>query len=136
MFKHPKLVAIIDSDVAVLRLALALGGLLFGAGLLFSDMRPDTSAYVLMYSTAPKWVWALGFFIYAAGKIYVAIRWPAMSSRLITIPLVTLGLFLWTYVYFSFIADGQSPAEYMMLSLIICEIWIGAHTIIGGKRGN
>lgn len=131
---HPVLVAIIDSDVAALRIAIALGAMLFGIGLLISDEGSDTAAYARMFYLAPPWVWATAFFAYASGKFFVALHWPSRVHVSVAISIITLGLFLWSYVYFSFIDDGQSPAEFMMASLIISEIWIGAHTLIGGKH--
>jgi cadmium resistance protein CadD (predicted permease) len=134
--RHPVLAALIDSDVSALRIAIAIGAMLFGTGLLVSDMAVDSAAYVRMFYLAPAWVWACAFFTYAAGKFYIAIYWPDRIPKSLAASIITLGLFLWSYVYLSFVADGQSPAEYMMSSLIICEIWIGAHTMAGGRSAH
>jgi hypothetical protein len=131
--KRATLLALLDSDVSALRIALAIGAMLFGLGLLVSDMGEDNAAYVRMFYLAPAWLWATAFFTYAVGKLYIAISWPERIPKSLAAAIITLGLFLWSYVYFSFIADGQSPAEYMMTSLLVCEVWIGAHTMAGGK---
>ena len=118
---------ILLAEVSSLRIAVAIGAFCFSLGLLFGDAHD--AAYIWMHKAAPLWVWSVGFFLYGVGKLYIAVHWPEGLTRQLVYVVILSGLFLWIYVWLSFIQDGASSAEYMMFSLILAEIWIGAHTL-------
>jgi hypothetical protein len=120
------------ADVIAIRIAVAVGAILFGIGMLVGDI--DDAAYFHMKTLMPAWGWALTMFAYGAAKFYLAAQYPENVHISFCVLVVASGLFLWSYTYFSFLADGQSAAETMMLAIIFCEIWIGAHTLAGAKR--
>lgn len=123
---------ILLADVVAIRISVAMGAFLFGIGMLVGDVGGD--AYRHMKDLMPAWAWALSLFAYGASKLYLAAQWPENVHISFAVIVIGAGLFLWSYTYFSFLADGQSAAETMMLAIILCEIWIGAHTLAGTKR--
>jgi hypothetical protein len=120
------------ADVIAIRIAVAMGAILFGIGMLTGDI--EDIAYVHMKNLMPAWAWAGALFAYAAAKFYLAAQWPESVHISFAVLVIATGLFLWSYTYFSFLADGQSAAETMMLAIIFCEVWIGAHTLAGTER--
>jgi hypothetical protein len=120
------------ADVIAIRIAVAVGAILFGVGMLTGDIADD--AYNNMKTLMPAWAWALSLFAYAAAKFYLAAQWPENVHISVAVVVALVGLFLWTFTYVSFVADGRSAAETIMLAIIGCEIWISAHTLAGTKR--
>lgn len=120
------------ADVIAIRIAVAVGAILFGIGMLVGDI--DDAAYSHMKTLMPAWGWAVSMFAYSAAKFYLAAQYPENVHISFCIVVIAAGLFLWSYTYFSFLVDGQSAAETMMLAIIFCEVWIGAHTLAGTTR--
>lgn len=115
------------ADVVTLRIAVAVGAFLFGIGMVTGDV--GDTAYIQMKTLMPAWGWTFCLISYGIAKLYLAAQWPEKVHFSFALLVILIGLFLWSYTYFSFLADGRSAAETMMLALIFCEIWIGAHTL-------
>lgn len=118
---------ILLADTTTLRVAIGIGAMCIAFGLMFTTT--TTGEYRLLERFAPLWSWSIAFLVYAIGKFCLAMHWPFGKPLWMVVSTVTLGLFLWFYVYLSLISNGQSAAETMMISLILCEMWIGAQTL-------
>jgi hypothetical protein len=120
------------ADVVAIRIAVAVGAFLFAYGMMTGNI--DDDAYLHMKELMSPWAWAVSLASYGASKLYLAAQWPENVHISFAGAVAGAGLFLWSYTYFSFLADGQSAAETMMAAIIFCEIWIAAHTLAGTNR--
>lgn len=94
----------------------------------------ETSNYSLLNNILPKTAWGILFNVYGAGLIYSSLyRVSKVSFSLLSIS----GIWLWSYLFFSFAIFDPTPiasTEWMLLIPIICQFWIFVSVIIYEKR--
>lgn len=123
--------AILNEHTAI---TVLLGVLGFALGLGFTVSKTYNPNYTFLLELAPFWQWALVFFAYASSKILgVLYRTPFFVKALTTIS----GLWLWNYIFLSFIVFDKTPVaatELMLIVPVICEVWGFTNTIYNSKH--
>lgn len=129
-----RIINVIISDLTPLRFVLGVLGLSFAIGLLFANS--ISGAYDKMIHIYSIWNWALAFGVYSFLRIFSCLaKKPEPSAILGSI----LGMWLWCYTLISFASNTIRPfgsADVMLVTVILCEVWIFSQSIVNFKRTN
>lgn len=110
----------VGQQAKILTLLLGLTALLLASGFLFADDNNNSNYKILLELFNHK-IWATIFFVYGSLKIYHLLdKLPHLLRVLTSI----CGLWIWIYVFLSFIVFDPSrisPAELLILLPLACE---------------
>lgn len=124
---YDKLAKVVLADLTSLNMITAIVALSLGFGFMFANA--DNENYKLVTDAAPTWVWGSLFLIYGIvmiGNLFIAERF---ILKLIT---GVSGLFLWVYVFLSFVVFDPTPVystELMLAIPIVAQTWLLAETL-------
>lgn len=102
-------------------LLLCVTGILMSIGFLFGDY--SNNNYVAINTLASSWVWSILFLIYGGTK---------GLSKFHTVPYIlgvansVFGLWLWSYIFLSFVLFDPVPmaaTELLLVIPIVAEVW-------------
>ena len=128
-----RLAAVLLADTVALRWALGWVAMLLTAGLAFGAA--DTSNYGAINRLQPLGIWMALFGAYAVCHLAACLyRLPTAVMYVCGV----LGLWLWSYLFLSFVVFDRTPVqatEVMLIVPLIAEVWILAGDIFE-RRGS
>ena len=102
----------------------ALGWIGIVLSLGFAVGQTDNNNYNLINATFPKHIWAIIFAVYGSILIYRCLY--RIDPRIMGV-IYIIGVWSWSYVFFSFVVFDPTPAastEWMLIFPIIGQVWI------------
>lgn len=127
MINYERLARVFLADLTSIRVAVSIVAFFLGIG--FATANVNNENYTLLTNFAPVQVWSFAFIVYAVAT-YVHASYPTPPiSKAIT---GTIGLFMWTYLFLSFVVFDTTPVystELMLAGPIVVETWLIAEAL-------
>lgn len=117
-----KLIDILYKDVSALRFSLSWSALTLMLGFLYGST--DGSSYNHLKGLMRYELWAIAFGAYGVAMLFTNLFKVARYTHC---AIDAIGLWLWTYLFLSFICVDSTPtsaAEYLLIIPIISSAWI------------
>lgn len=110
------------ADMRPLLWPLSAGALLLGFGFFIGDV--DNPNYILITKTLYPFLWGLLFSVYGSVLLIQSLY---RTNTVITSITYIIGIWLWSYIFFSFaIFDPSEPAatEWLLLLPLLTQLWV------------
>lgn len=117
-----KLIDILYKDVSAIRLSLSWSALTLMVGFFYGST--DTDNYNFLHALMCYTYWAMVFGVYGIAMFFTAV---SKIPRYTHCAIDFVGLWLWTYLFLSFVVASSEPvtsAEFLLIVPILSSIWI------------
>lgn len=121
-FRKSRLYRVLTSDMRSLIWTLGWISIVLGFGFMYGHTQ--NANYELLVDTLTEGMWAILFIIYG---IVLIIRCLYRINAALMYVIYIIGVWLWSYVFFSFTVFDVTPnasTEYMLFVPIIAQLWI------------
>ena len=116
------LINVLYKDTSSIRIALGMSAITLAIGFVFGSTHEDSFNYLnelMNYN-----YWAISFLVYG---IFIMTGGFVKVSRYAYCVVDAIGLWLWTYLFLSFVIVDPTPtsaAEYMLTVPILMAVWV------------
>lgn len=118
---------ILLSDLTPIRFILGFIAAVLSFGFFFSSASNDNYAFLVQVFSVG--MWGLTFLVYGISNIASTLFYWSFKTKSV---ISTIGIFLWSYIFLSFVVFDPTPiysTEWMLLFPIILEVWLLAETL-------